>query len=138
MDSCVCCRIFIVKISCARLYTEYRNILVFFYGNVWSFSFIICLDISNACFTTLYNSIYYSIKVFYIERLIKKHCLFDFRNDPAFLFWVLCALFCTFKSYPAYGDAAFYFNYLPIWSFLFLCKYLIFYQNFDLVFEFHL
>ncbi|CAF1236162.1 unnamed protein product [Rotaria sordida] len=41
------------------------------------------------------------------------------RRDPIFLFWLLCALFCTFKSYPAYGDAAFYFNFLPIWSFLF-------------------
>ncbi|CAF0937515.1 unnamed protein product [Adineta steineri] len=41
------------------------------------------------------------------------------RNDPAFLFWLLCAIFCIFKSYPAYGDVAFYFNYLPIWSFLF-------------------
>ncbi|CAF0780998.1 unnamed protein product [Adineta steineri] len=41
------------------------------------------------------------------------------RNDPIFLFWLLCAIFCTFKSYPAYGDATFYFNYLPIWSFLF-------------------
>jgi hypothetical protein len=46
-----------------------------------------------------------------------------FRNDPAFLFWLLCAIFCTFKSYPAYGDVAFYINYLPIWSFLFRCKY---------------
>mgnify|MGYP002377851119 CR=1 FL=1 len=44
------------------------------------------------------------------------------RKDPIFLFWLLCALFCTFKSYPAYGDAAFYFNYLPIWSYLFRCK----------------
>ncbi|CAF4309690.1 unnamed protein product [Rotaria sp. Silwood2] len=41
------------------------------------------------------------------------------RHDSTFLFWLLCALFCTFKSYPAYGDAAFYFNYLPMWSFLF-------------------
>ncbi|CAF1097648.1 unnamed protein product [Adineta ricciae] len=41
------------------------------------------------------------------------------RKDPIFLFWLLCAIFCTFKSYPAYGDATFYFNYLPIWSFLF-------------------
>jgi len=41
------------------------------------------------------------------------------RNDSTFLFWLFCALFCTFKSYPAYGDAAFYFNYLPIWSYLF-------------------
>ncbi|UJR37524.1 hypothetical protein I4U23_030226 [Adineta vaga] len=41
------------------------------------------------------------------------------RNDPAFLFWLLCAVFCIFKSYPAYGDIAFYINYLPIWSFVF-------------------
>lgn len=41
------------------------------------------------------------------------------RKDPIFFFWLLCAVFCTFKSYPAYGDATFYFNYLPIWSFLF-------------------
>ncbi|CAF0885063.1 unnamed protein product [Adineta ricciae] len=41
------------------------------------------------------------------------------RNEPAFLFWLLCAIFCIFKSYPAYGDVAFYINYLPIWCFLF-------------------
>jgi len=41
------------------------------------------------------------------------------RDDKIFLFWLLCAVFCTFKSYPAYGDCAFYLNYLPVWSFLF-------------------
>lgn len=53
-------------------------------------------------------------------------CLFPFREHPVFFMFVQLAIISIFKSYPTVGDVALYMAFLPVWSHLYRCKFLVF------------
>ena len=54
---------------------------------------------------------------------IKHQPFLYFREHPVFFMYMLVCLISIFKSYPSYSDVGLALSLLPLWRYVFQCKY---------------